>query len=110
MYFLTIDAELLKDKSLTSSQKLILGLIYSFDSVNKECFASCRALSDMLGLTYVNISKNINVLLKRGLIISYTKNHKRYLKPKERIYLSYNKNIDSDTLKALEEFNKKYSK
>lgn len=111
MYFLTIDAELLKDKSFTLTQKLILGLVYSYDMNNKECFASVRSIADIIGVkSFVSVSKNINDLLKRGLLVSYTKNHKRYLKPKERIYLSYNKKIDNDTINALKEFKKNYGK
>lgn len=108
MYFLTLDAELLKDKTLSSSQKIILGLVYSLNSQDKECFASVRALSDMLGLTYVNISKNINVLINRGLLISYTKNHKRYLKVKDKIYIANYKPIDAETIQALENFKDKF--
>lgn len=111
MYFLTIDAELLKDKSFTLTQKLILSLVYSYDMNDKECFASVRAIADIIGVkSFVSVSKNINDLLKRGLLVSYTKNHKRYLKPKERIYLSYNKKMDDETIKAYESFKNKYLK
>ena len=76
-----IPAEIYTDKSLCWNAKLIFIEIDSFTANDKECFISNEHLSEMLGISVVQVSKHISKLIEVGWISqTHFDGRKRYLK------------------------------
>lgn len=69
--FLTIPGEILHNRSLNFSEKVVLAQIYNFCKDGKECFASNEYLSILLGVDEKILIKIIDALVSFGLISEF---------------------------------------
>lgn len=67
-WYAVIPAEILLDKKLSSTQKLLVALIFNLSNNKGYCYASNRYLAECLNITSKSISDNVSVLEKRKII------------------------------------------
>ena len=85
--YLIIPEKIIKDNTLTASDKLIFGKIYSLTKQEKYCWASNQYLADYFNVTASHISKSINRLKNRNyLYIDLDMSQKNNTKRKIYIY------------------------
>ena len=63
-----IPARYLIAKDITSTQKLLLGLVSSLSNLKGYCFASNEYLADLLNVSKVRISQSVSDLEKKGYL------------------------------------------
>ena len=68
-WYAVIPAEILLDKTLSSTQKLLIALISNLSNHKGFCYATNKYLGECLNLSSKTISDNISELEKRGIII-----------------------------------------
>lgn len=67
-WYAVIPAEILLDKKLSSTQKLLVALVSNLSNHKGYCYASNKYLGECLNLTSNTISDNISVLESKGII------------------------------------------
>jgi DNA-binding MarR family transcriptional regulator len=67
--YLVIPMELVRDKDLSPTDKLVFALINLLDNSSKHCYASNKYLSDILLLSQTTISNSISALERKNYII-----------------------------------------
>ncbi len=81
--YITVSIDIMHDKNLNQSQKLILAEIEQLSQLDNGCFASNKHFSDLIGITKENVSRNINELERIGYIAidikKGTRNHTRII-------------------------------
>jgi len=81
--FITIRVEILHDKNLTMSQKIILAEIEQLAMLDAGCYASNKHFAEMIGSTKSSVSRTISELEKKGYIgteiINGSRNHERII-------------------------------
>lgn len=60
--------QLLRCKTLTGNQRVILGIILNFHNIDGWDFTPLSVLKDNSGFTKPTVIKNVNVLVKKGLL------------------------------------------
>ena len=90
MAFAVVPDFVINNKSLNSTDKLVMGIINSLSLNNNTCFASNDYFSSMLNLSNRTITSAIAKLKKENLIEITTVNSRRniYLKYDEKKYIS----------------------
>ena len=68
-WYAVIPAEILLDKTLSSTQKLLIALISNLSNNKGYCYASNLYLGGCLNLTAKTISDNISILEVKGVIV-----------------------------------------
>ena len=68
-WYAVIPAEILLDKTLSSTQKLLIALISNLSNHKGYCYASNQYLGTCLNLTAKTISDNITILETKGIIV-----------------------------------------
>ncbi len=115
-WYAVIPAEILLDKGLSSTQKLLVALISNLSNNKGYCYASNSYLADCLDLTTKSVSDNIGKLEKYGIVQRHIVRHKttkqvvsRQIKLKTlpfKIRMGIPKNKDTPTPKNTERNNK----
>ncbi len=81
--FITIRVEILHDKNLTMSQKIILAEIEQLATLDAGCYASNKHFAEMIGSTKSSVSRTISELEKKGYIdieiVNGSRNHERII-------------------------------
>jgi DNA-binding MarR family transcriptional regulator len=76
-----IPTEIMLSKDLSSTTKVLYGLISSLTNEKGYCWASNKYLSDLLGITERQVSNNISQLVDNRYIVSdVEKNYKRKIR------------------------------
>lgn len=70
MKYIMIPFLILADKNLNSTEKIIMGIIYSLSIKSKECFAANNYFSNKLGFSTRTVSSAISTLKKNNFIIT----------------------------------------
>lgn len=92
-FYITIRAKILFDKKLSSSDKILYGIITNFANLNKGCcFKSYKQLAELTERTKRSIIYSINNLIKCGYIEKYYKNDKPYFVPSEIVAIEQYEN------------------
>lgn len=68
-WYAVIPAEILLDKTLSSTQKLLIALISNLSNAKGYCYASNSYLAECLNLTAKTISDNVTLLENKGIIV-----------------------------------------
>ena len=80
--FIVIEKDLLLDKSLNSSTKILYALISTLaNNKDKVCYASNKYLASLLGYDIRSIQRMINDLINGDYIQVYYKKNNRIIKP-----------------------------
>ena len=117
-WYAVIPAEILLDKSLSSTQKLLVALISNLSNHKGYCYASNGYLGQCLNLSPKTISDNISGLEVKGIIVrdlirnkQTNQIEKRQIKIKSlsaKIRIPLPKNTDTPIPKKTEMNNKDY--
>ncbi|OAB78769.1 helix-turn-helix domain-containing protein [Cochleicola gelatinilyticus] len=89
--FIKIPTELRKRKDLTTTHKVILGYLLSFQLNGKYCYQTQKEIAEELGTPFSTIKRNITQLEKKGIIKTdfvknITQKKKQYKNRKATIY------------------------
>lgn len=68
MYFITVPAHIYLNKGLSKTTQNLYGLIISLSSQEGYCYATNKALAEMLGSSVSTISKSLQQLKDKSLI------------------------------------------
>jgi len=81
--FVTVSIDIMHDKNLNQSQKFLLAEIEQLSQLNSGCIATNEHFSHLIGISKVNVSRNISSLEKMGYINTEiqkgTRNHIRII-------------------------------
>ena len=94
-YIIVLDS-VLKNIKLNSTDKLVLGIIYSISIKDNVCFAKNEYFANQLNISVRTISSTLSKLKKLNLIKIETKNHLR------KIFL--NEKLKQNISSCIEEF------
>lgn len=94
-YIIVLDS-VLKNIKLNSTDKLVLGIVYSLSIKDNICFAKNDYFANQLNVSIRTISSTLSKLRKLNLIKAETKNHLR------QIYL--NEKLKQNISNCIEEF------
>ena len=84
MKYIEIPIKVIEDDNLSSTNKIVMGLIITLSMKDGYCFASNRYLSEMIKVTKRTISNSLSVLRDNNYIKYKIENNKR------KIYLVNN--------------------
>ena len=68
--YILLSKELLKNRSFNINEKLIIAKVWSFNRSDGGCFATNNYFADLLGISGKHISRIINGLIKKGILIA----------------------------------------
>lgn len=72
MKFLMIQGELLRNKQINPTMKLIISYLYNLSKNGKCYFGGYQYMSDILGISEKNFTQNMASLVAAGMVVQTT--------------------------------------
>ena len=104
-FYVMIESELLIDQRLTSTEKIIYGIISNYSNNDKGyCFLTYRQIAELLNIQKRTLYYAINNLITCDYITKLTTNQRTYLMPTSNLMLKMRKK-DPERFRALFSYN-----